>query len=187
MRVDMKYGQASIALEGDLSEIEAILAEYWKPLIDNAYPIESDEGKAVVSEGASKGSRTKRKSSKPKSSKPKAASNGDGLSNALDANDLANKIKQREDFEAINTKVLKVNGDWLNKCLLVAVVAGTKISSGDVHRVMGVLKIKSSQPTLSRALSTNGSYFLTEHGSGNTTSTEIAKENFNKYLSSSNE
>src|SRR5690606_24746373 len=90
-----------------------------------------------------------------------ASENASASSNSLNAEAIANELKSRPDFPKIRSKILDVPGDWINKCRMVAVAAGVPITSGDVHRVLTVLRIKSALPTLSRTLSGNASEFLT--------------------------
>lgn len=186
MRVEINVGQASIVAEGELSELQAILSEYWLPVIDSlSAPEQQPSLPPRQTEASSRNPSRKRKPSRARTPDENGAQ-----SSQLDATDLANGIKQRPDFESIKNRILDVSGKWKDKCMLVAVVADAPISSGDVKRVMEVLRIKASLSTLSRTLSDNSADFLTQAGTNNSTLytvTETAKSKFLNELKSEDE
>lgn len=177
MRVEIQMGHKSIAVEGDLTEVQTILSEYWQLGAESLPDIEKEPNEQDrKKEAFKKKNVTKRRPARLKSADANGVQPGQ-----MDANDLANNLKKRPDFINIKRKILDISGKWKDKCMLVAVVADSPISSGDVKRVMDVLRIKSSLPTLSRTLSGNSSEFLTESGPNNSTLytvTESAKEKF---------
>lgn len=143
----------ALSVSGTLEEVETLAARFWPAL-------QSYEGSADESPPAATGpsGRTERNRKPGKVRKPEASIQHD---DALDASGIANAIKSRTDFDLINTRILLVPGQWPDKCRLVAWIAERPITSGDVKRVMEALKIKADLPTLSKALSSNSTDFLT--------------------------
>lgn len=159
-------------------EVTEILSKYW---------VAADTGAvAKIDEGTDHVETTKPKppKSRPKRSNTGVVSQADSAVRASsDAEKVANDIKSHADFAILKAKVLDVQGDWINKCRMVAMVAGVPITSGDVHRVLTTLRIRSVLSTLSRTLSGNSTEFLTK-GSNPVKyeMTSAAEDNFRRWL-----
>lgn len=143
----------SLSVSGTLEEVETLAVHFWPALQSFQGP--AGESSASAPAGAIRVERP-RKSTKAR--KPDAPVQYD---EGLDAASIANAIKARADFDNINAKILLVPGRWPDKCRLIAWIAERPITSGDVRRVMEALKIKADLPTLSKALSSNSTDFLT--------------------------
>jgi hypothetical protein len=176
--VKIQSGSRSIELEGQFSDVEAILSGYWLP----QDALQNDE---ETSAGNADPTPTQQKRASKKTRRPpaQAASTRAEKANAVDAEAVANAIKTHQLFPQIRAKVLDVPGEWINKCRVVALVSGMPITSGDVHRTMSILRVKSVLSTLSKTLSNNSSDFLT-HGSNpvSYTLTSTAEQNFQGWL-----
>ncbi|MBY5987633.1 hypothetical protein [Roseovarius atlanticus] len=186
MRVEIHIGQASITAEGELAEVQVILTDYWKPVLEN--PVIAPERFQLDEEKQDHS--TKKTTRKRTSSKTKTSGESDNNTSQLNGLEIANAIKERTDFGQIKAKILDVQGQWKEKCMLVAVVADSPINSGDVKRVMDALRIKSSLPTLSKTLSNNSTEFLTRNGPKNSTLytvTGAAKDAFMTRLNETDE
>ena len=106
MRVEINVRQASIVAEGELSEVQAILSEYWLPVIDNLPAPEQDPSVPPRQNEAS----PRNPGRKRKPSRARATDENGAQSSQLDAIDLANGIKQRSDFADIKKRILDVSG-----------------------------------------------------------------------------
>lgn len=181
MRVKLQIGQARVDAEGELEEIQKVLTDFWLPVFEgnSAYLGQPSQKPAEVD-------RPKKKRQKRPST---ARSDGENYNKQnLDGAEIANRIKTHPEFSKIKAKILDVPADWINKCKLVAYIANEPITSGDVHRTLQKLKIKSNLPTLSRNLSSNNSDFLTEgENPVKYDLTVHAKTNFETWLNSSDE
>jgi len=165
MKVELQMGSAGIRVEGELADVERILAAYWKPPEAAARATNSMNGETDSLElppgkvGPIRQSSAKRKRAPaPSKASQSAKLDADGI----DAEQLANDIKMHDLYSEIRSKVLDVKGDWIHKCRAVALIAQKPITSGDVGRVMAVLRVKVSLPRLSEALSRNAGDFLTQ-------------------------
>lgn len=184
MKVSIQSGNSSISVEGELSEVLEVLSTYWNGGAREAATEESEE----IGGSTEKEREGTRRPKKPRSSKKlnpqsKPAS---GVETRLDANAIANKIKTHARIQEIKEKILDVKADWKNKCLLIAWIADVPINSGDVHRVLHELRIKSTLPALSTALSGNSTDLITQPGPNNSTLyllTATAKSAFEEFLS----
>jgi hypothetical protein len=143
----------SLSVSGTLQEVEVLATRFWPALQSFA----GTSGDAPLSTPPAH-NRAERVRKATKSRKPDTSGQQD---DGVDASAIANSIKARADFDLINSKILLVQGQWPDKCRLVAWIAERPITSGDVRRVMEALKIKVDLPTLSKALSANSSDFLT--------------------------
>lgn len=152
LKVHITRRESSILVEGDKIEVDAILRDYWKPSDEPFFrPHLTDLG-IDGNKGDLQGT-----------DRPTSSAEGKAVAGrTIDAIELANRIKSDPRFEAINSKVLSLPANWINKCKMVALIADQPITSGDVKRVLDRLRIKSNLPTLSMALSQNSADFLTE-------------------------
>lgn len=171
MKVRIQVGQSSIELEGDSDEVETILEAYWVPTLASVTGQKEHEPEvAGATPVRSKGGKRPSAVASPKE-------------RSVDPTKLSNELKSRPDFLLIKQKVLDAPSDWINKCRLVAVLVDGATTSGDVHRVLNILRIKNSLPTLSRTLADHSQDFLTS-GANPTkyTITEAAKTAFLTWL-----
>lgn len=153
VELKLELPDRSLSVSGTLQEVESLAARFWPAL-------QSFEGPAVEAP-ASAPVGTVRAERPRKSTKSRKADVPVQHDDGLDASGIANAIKARADFDNINAKILLVPGRWPDKCRLIAWIAERPITSGDVRRVMEALKIKADLPTLSKALSSNSTDFLT--------------------------
>jgi len=184
MKVAIQAGNSSISVEGDLAEVLEVLSNYWNGGAHEAAAEENEEiGSSVEKERD--GTRKSKKVRGVKKAVPQGKP-ASGAETRLDANDIANKIKTHERIQEIKEKILDVKADWKSKCLLVAWIADVPINSGDVYRVLHELRIKSTLPALSTALSGNSTDLITQPGPNNSTLyllTATAKTVFEEFLS----
>lgn len=180
MKFKLSDGDCTFSFEGELEEAQALLETYWKPN-KSSLPskLESEDAEPVVEKPQSK-PRTQRRRSSGKLTGAAAAS---AASVSIDAQELANKIKQSEHFDSVKTKILDQKADWIQKCRMTAYFSDVPITSGDVHRLMEAFKIRSQLPKLSSTLSQNSSEFLTSGGNPKKYElTQIATEKFEQWL-----
>jgi hypothetical protein len=176
IKMELQAGSSSIKLEGEIDDVERILAAYWHPR-SNVDQSEGATGNAGHQDLSGK-RRTKRSQSKSTTGDP-VSSRTEGL----DAEQIANNIKIHPSFGQFKSKILSVKGDWISKCKMVALVANTPITSGDVGRVLTILRVKFSLPRLSEALSGNSADFLTQGVSPvRYTMTSVAEDEFKAWV-----
>jgi hypothetical protein len=80
---------------------------------------------------------------------------------SFDANAVANSIKNHEQFTTIESKIIHASGDWYNKIAFVLWFVDQPLTSGQVHRALQALHIRSDLPTISKTLKKHISNFLT--------------------------
>ncbi|MGZ9812218.1 hypothetical protein ACXN5S_17280 [Pseudoroseicyclus sp. H15] len=152
VELELVFGSNKMSAKGTLEEVLTLTQLFEKYFEVGAV----DEAQQVTND-------TRR--SPPRKPKPKgvAKSSSSGVSqSSVDAEAIANTIKQRDDFSRIQSQILNKAGLWTEKARLVAFIVDEKITSGDVTRVLGALRVKSSLPTVSKALSGISGEFITE-------------------------
>jgi hypothetical protein len=154
-KVHIKVGTSEILIEGSLEELTTILDTYWHkhPQVASS-DLNADDHQSAEDEPPKRVRKTRKGSGTRTKSKPESQ-------NTLDAEALANTIKEHKLFPEFKGKILDQPADWVNKCRLVAYAADEPITSGDVFRTLERFKIKSALSTLSRTLSNNSAEFLT--------------------------
>lgn len=176
VELKLELGERMLSVSGSLAEVELLAAKFWPDIQANKELSNSRVNVASAHRPVQERSR--------RTPKARAVGQAPLQSNALAASDLANAIKSRDDFATLRSKFLDVKGQWSDKCRMVAYVAERPISSGDVKRVLEALKVKAELPTISKALSTNASDFLTSGTSPVFYElTALAKTSFEQMLS----
>lgn len=162
-----------------MDDVERILATYWLRSSISDHSADGPNDAATPASNLQAAAKSKARRTPYRLAAGEPASRG----NALDAEQLANDIKGHPAFVKIKSKVLDVKGDWISKCKMVALIANAPITSGDVSRVLAVLRVKTSLPRLSEALSANSSDFLTRGASPvRYTMTSVAEDAFKAWL-----
>lgn len=166
MQVILELGDKKLSVEGESKEVAQML-EQLLPILQAPATTESNN---------------RRPSSGPKRKTGGAASQPKDEPN-IDAEQFANQLKANGQFTSLWKAVLNTTGNWTDKARLVAFFAERPITSGDVKRVMDALKVKSTLPAISKALSATSSEYLTT--GSNPVSYELtatAREKFQGYL-----
>jgi|GEM_PF-4917636 len=157
MKFKITSGDSVFSFEGDLGDALSIMEKYWKP-----NSVITEARAATVTEDHKAKTEKKPQRKRKKATKITGAATAAKAAISIDAQELSNKIKSDIRFSAVKSKILDKKGDWLSKCKMVAYFAEEPITSGDVQRTMEAFKIKSALPSLSRALSSNTTEFLTQ-------------------------
>ena len=94
-----------------------------------------------------------------RSQKSPAASGGGASDETANLpSEIANNIREDEQFSLFETKVIQAAGDPLHKAQFVLWFVDEGLTSGQVHRTLNALNIRVDLPTISRTLKKN--YFL---------------------------
>lgn len=108
---------------------------------------EPDEG--AVDEKAGGGApKKKRKSAGAKPAR------GEGASTDPDPVQIANQIKQRQDFDKIEQRILHARDVW-DKIRLVLLIVNEPLTSGSIAEVLSQFKLKTDITSVSRTLTKN--------------------------------
>lgn len=152
--IDVNFNTGRVKFEGDPRRLKEILLAISQFVNDTNI----NEVQANVSNGSSQAKASPaKKPSSPKRSKPTSSSS---KKSSFDANSLANKIKNDERFDKINSKIIMVEKDFVNKAKFILSMSDEALNSGDVLRTLLALNIKANPPALSKALSNNRDQFI---------------------------
>lgn len=152
MKVRIQNGHASIEVEGQESEVTAILTKWWNPTIVLSAANEEIEEDATVKP-------PKRRS--PRRAAPKASNGSRETTSKIDAEDIANRIKQHSKFAIFKERIIIGEATRSDRAKFVSWFIGDEfITSGDVLRVMLALSVKFDAPKASKAIADSPSDWL---------------------------
>lgn len=153
VKVKLRAGNREIEIEGDRTDVDELLEKWWvaAPAVDDE-PAEEAQGDPKMPL-----KKKKTRSIRPANSDSATA----GAADTFDPNGLANKIKERDDFDVIARKLIHAKGENYNKIALILWAANSPLTSGQIHRALGSLDVKIDLPTVSKTLKANMSKFLT--------------------------
>lgn len=149
VRVKLKSGNNEIEVEGSKTEVDQLLGIWWSRLTGDLEPPSPSP--------KDRSPRKPHKSAKRPDTQTANDKNGD---KKIDAVQLANSIKERSDFKALQTHVLHKK-DMYNKIALICLQADGHLTSGDITRVFRELDLKGSLGNVSTCLKTNSAKFVT--------------------------
>lgn len=161
MKVRIQQGSNSIEIEGDKDEVSAILESWWKPSFAMA-PANDDP--AIQEQGASPKRRTTKRSA------PRAPSAARETSSKLNAEDVANRIKEDPRFDLFSKLFVLGEASRSDRAKFVSWFVGdTPITSGDASRVMIALGVKFDAPAASKAMSDSSRDWIKDSSGPQTT------------------
>lgn len=163
IKLKIRSGRHEIEVEGERTDVEAILERYWRPgppAADCSDADESDGG--GMSDGGSvrdaKNGKTARRRRRATST---SADTAGTEASELDHAELANEIKQHVDFATLDRKALH-EGKRFERVVAVMWSLDIPLTSGDIAKILHELRLKEPQPRVSEVLSENRRVLLTE-------------------------
>lgn len=120
----------------------------------------SDPQRGIATSGRRKPA-DQRPKKKAASKKHSAGKIGEKRDSKFDFVRFAGEFKSRSDYAAIADKVLNARDLW-NKIRLVLYVADSPMTSGDIHKTLGQLRLKSSRRNISTKLKDKGRELITD-------------------------
>lgn len=151
VKIRLTTDTREIEVEGTRNDVDELLAAWWKRV-----EVDTDEGGAE--EEPSK-SRVPRKAARRAS--PRKASSGDD-SKAFDPQPTVNDMREEKQFETWEINVLHTK-DLLAKIKLVCWYFEQPMTSGEIHKTLTALNIRTHQPNISSAIKRNISDFTQDN------------------------
>ncbi len=176
MKVRIQQGTASIEVEGAESEVAAVLSKWWNPSITITAANEEADEETVAKPGKR---RVSRRSNGKSSTTPR------DTASKINAEDVANHIKQDSRFGIFKDKIIVGDASRSDRAKFVSWYVGDEfITSGDVLRVMLALSVKFDAPKASRAMTDTPSDWLKDTSGAQATYklSAAAREDFEKRL-----
>lgn len=141
MRVRIQRGSSSIEIDGDYSEIEKVLTNWWGTEISDVEETPEPFDRAE----------------KPAARRPRAkrASNGDRVAkkSGFDAQAVVNRVREHPQFELIRAKIILGEASRGQRAKFVSWVTHDQpLTTGDIQRVLQGLGVKIDPATTSRAM-----------------------------------
>lgn len=176
MKVRIQQGNASIEVEGDEPEVAGVLSRWWLPLGDTtarSAPLEDEPDTKQVKR------RTSRRSA------PKTSSIAKDSASKINAEAIANRVKEDARFGIFKEKIIIGDASRLDRARFVSWFVGDEfITSGDVLRVMLALSVKFDAPKASKAMADSPSDWLKDTSGSQTTYklSAAARDEFEKRL-----
>jgi hypothetical protein len=159
IKVHIKLGSAEIEIEGDAKGVHDILERHWEAHVEAMLSI------GIVETGPEESHSVEPSQQQRPAGRKRKSSGGSKPTKSIDDKQLvesiANKIKGLSDFNALKAKFIVGKTPIVEKAKLVLNNHDEPLGSGTVLRVLERLGVKTSAPTVSRALSENESQFIT--------------------------
>lgn len=181
VKLKLKDGSREIELEGPIGDVDKLLVKWWG---------EAPEGSPAGLGGQRKPPAAARARNARRSP---VAGSGTPPDGSFDANEIANRVKDSQDFGAVERRILHVDGDAFHKVAFPIWFVNQPLTSGAIHKILGALHVKISLPGVSKALERNIKNFTTskrrEQGGPPAAYqlTAKARAEFETWLRSSNE
>lgn len=181
LKIKLKSGAREIEIEGQRADVDALLEAWWSN--DGAV----DRGQATAdSESPLPRSKSGKSGKRPRLPRKEAASENEEPEQ-LNANGIANQIKESERFDLITQKILHATGDYYNKAAFVCWFVNAPLTSGQVHKVLIALHVRVVLPRISEAFKKNMGSFITSgtRGVGKAITYQLtskARADFEKWL-----
>ncbi len=161
MKVRIQQGASSIEIEGEKAEVSDILENWWKPGI--AIAPANDDPTPQENSASPKRRAAKR-------STPRTSSAVRETSSKLNAEDVANQIKEDPRFSLFSKLFVLGEASRSDRAKFVSWFVGdTPITSGDASRVMMALGVKFDAPTASKAMSDSSRDWIKDSSGPQTT------------------
>ena len=145
MKLKIEIAGRALCIEGEFEEVEALIER----LLPHLVASQPTPDPSATSNQAPKSKAKTRQARQPA---------GESV---IDAQEFANQLKTKAEFEVLWSRILNLPGQWSDKAKMIAYYAEGPITSGDVMRVMTALKVKSNLPAISKALSASASEYIT--------------------------
>lgn len=154
VKVRLRAGTREIDVEGPRADVDALLERWWLPAGGDGTSEEFTNGEPARPSAGRPPKRPKKGRAR------KEANGGEGVaSGSFDPQVLVNKMREDEDYELFEEKVLHAK-NLLNKIKLVCWSSGAEHTTGEIAKVLHALGVKVGQPGVSNALNRARSEFL---------------------------
>lgn len=161
MKVRIQHGTRAIEVEGDQSEVEAILDKWWAT--DGTTEAANDDGEAEIEQTTPRRKTAKRRVTRAPATPRENASK-------INAEEVANHIREHAKFSALNAKFILGECSRADRAKFVAWAVGdTPVTTGDVHRVMQALGVKFDAATATRAIGDSKNEYIKDSSGPQTT------------------
>jgi hypothetical protein len=178
IKLKLRAGDREIEVEGSRAEIDEILKTWWYSTPAEATPISrpraarGNQSRLRRTEGTSQGSK---------------ANGGDNARDAFDFHGIAMSMKEDPRFSTFENEILHGMDQW-RKVELVLWYVDRPLTSGQIHKILDSLDIKTTLPALSTVLKRKGMNLISnqQRRAGGTPPTyrltSQAKNEFEKWL-----
>ena len=177
IKLKLRAGDREIEVEGSRAEIDEILKTWWYSAPPEATPVSrvkarGNQSRARRAEGISQTSK---------------ANGGDNSRDAFDFHGLAMTMKEDPRFFVFENEILHGMDQW-RKVELVLWYVDRPLTSGQIHKILDSLDIKTTLPALSTVLKRKGMNLISnqQRRAGGTPPTyrltSQAKNEFEKWL-----
>lgn len=157
VKIRLRSGAKEIEIEGARADVDDLLNRWWQGSSDTTPGDDDDhdDEDGSTDRPSAKRPRAKTRRNQKRSTEP---TNSDS---SFDANSIVNEIKERDQFDAIERKIVRVAGERYNKIALTLWIVDAPLTSGQIHRILESLDIRISLSAVSTTLKTNMSKFIT--------------------------
>jgi hypothetical protein len=151
VKIRLRSGDAEIELEGSRANVDQLLELWWQKRGTSS---PAHQRPAGASEGTGGRGAVRRRSSAQ-------SSDGTKKPEGIDPNQIANQVKESDQFHLIERKILHTPRDSYNKAAFVLWFVGDALTSGAVHRVLDALGVRIDPAAVSRIMKKHLQQFTT--------------------------